>query len=456
LGVRFQAADQMLPDHNERHDGDWSSMRPHEEFLELCAVSTTGELTGDEQARLKEHLATCAECREALHEFEAAANIGAPLLSSVFAPTDLEGEKSTNGEVPIANRQASSQEAVGETGAGKVGRTLAFAHRNENVPTQVNWNYVWLSLAAAVLLTVALGLYSYEAGTRHAAPAAQVQAPPPNDTGKIDSLEQQLSDAGHEREVLRGELVGRDHQIAELQRQIAAQTSALNDAKATQAGLARSLQSAVNDKQQISQQQAVANQSLATAQASLLKVQAELAATHQQQDQDEGRTGKLELQIASLNDELKQSESTVEKQTELLDDDRDIRDLMGARDLYIAEVYDVARDGATQKPYGRIFYTKGKSLVFYAYDLDQQPGVRNAATFQAWGQNGPDQQQALSLGVFYQDNGAKKRWVLKSDDPHTLEQINAVFVTVEPNGGSHKPTGRPLLFASLRIEPNHP
>jgi anti-sigma-K factor RskA len=103
-----------------------------------------------------------------------------------------------------------------------------------------------------------------------------------------------------------------------------------------------------------------------------------------------------------------------------------------------------------------VFYTRGKSLVFYAYDLDKQPGVRNASTFQAWGRSGPDNQQVLSLGIFYQDSAAKKRWVLKFDDPRTLEQIQTVFVTVEPNGGSHKPSGKPLLFASLKIEPNHP
>ncbi|HJU10160.1 MAG TPA: hypothetical protein VJ728_04750 [Candidatus Binataceae bacterium] len=58
--------------------------------------------------------------------------------------------------------------------------------------------------------------------------------------------------------------------------------------------------------------------------------------------------------------------------------------------------------------------------------------------------------------VFYQDSAAKKRWVLKFDNPQKLAQINAVFVTVEPHGGSNKPAGRPLLFASLRIQPNHP
>jgi hypothetical protein len=129
---------------------------------------------------------------------------------------------------------------------------------------------------------------------------------------------------------------------------------------------------------------------------------------------------------------------------------------MGARDLYIAEVYDVAGTGETKKPYGRVFYTRGKSLIFYAYDLDQQSEAKKVNTFQAWGRRGPDRQQALNLGIFYEDNAARKRWILKCDDPKTLAQIDGVFVTVEPNGGSHKPSGKSLLFAYLRIDPNHP
>lgn len=72
------------------------------------------------------------------------------------------------------------------------------------------------------------------------------------------------------------------------------------------------------------------------------------------------------------------------------------------------------------------------------------------------GSEQPDREQAINLGIFYEDSVAKKRWVLKFDDGRKLDQINAVFVTVEPQGGSHKPNGKPLLFASLRIDPNHP
>jgi hypothetical protein len=62
----------------------------------------------------------------------------------------------------------------------------------------------------------------------------------------------------------------------------------------------------------------------------------------------------------------------------------------------------------------------------------------------------------LDLGIFYEDNTAKKRWVLKFNDPKVLEQIDAVFVTVEPKGGSHKPSGKPVLDAYLQLPPNHP
>jgi len=160
-------------------------------------------------------------------------------------------------------------------------------------------------------------------------------------------------------------------------------------------------------------------------------------------------------EVNDLAQSLQDRDKTIEEKDELLSHDHDIRELMGARDLYITEVYDVASTG-TQKPFGRIFYTKGKSLIFYAYDLDQQAQARNATTFQAWGMKGADRQQALSLGIFYEDNASKKRWVLRSTNPNALEKLDAVFVTVEQNGGSHKPSGKPLMFAYLKIAANHP
>jgi len=79
----------------------------------------------------------------------------------------------------------------------------------------------------------------------------------------------------------------------------------------------------------------------------------------------------------------------------------------------------------------------------------RSPGVKNASTFQAGAGADPTRSRFLNLGIFYEDNLSKKRWVLKTNDPKTLDDIDAVFVTVEPNGGSRHPSGKQLLFAYL-------
>ena len=420
----------------DREAGKWSEMQPHDEFLELCALSTSGELTGEEHEKLNAHLVHCAECRQALKEFEAAVDVGVPLLSSKLAGV-------------TATREGQAEEnALGL-------REFAFAHRNVHRSTRVNWNYVWLPFAACVLLGVALATYTYRVGRSHHPEAVSTDSSTSTNAG-TEALEQQISDADHERQGLRVQLGERDKVIAELRRQIDQQSSSLDQMKTAQASLEQSIQTDEAEKQRVAEERASLAQKLDVAEASVQKMQAELETARQQRSQGGTQDASLQAQIMDLNGQLRDREQTINKQDDLLSHDRDIRDLMGARDLYIAEVYDVGRDGATQKPCGRVFYTKGKSLVFYAYDLDQQPGVRNARTFQAWGRRGADMQEAVNLGIFFEDNAAKKRWVVKFDDAKSLEQIDAVFVTVEPNGGSHRPSGKPLLFAYLKVDPNHP
>ena len=49
-------------------------MGSHDPFLELCALSTSGELTVEEQETLAGHLAICSSCRERLKEYRAVAS----------------------------------------------------------------------------------------------------------------------------------------------------------------------------------------------------------------------------------------------------------------------------------------------------------------------------------------------------------------------------------------------
>ena len=436
-------------------------MEPHDEFRELCAIATAGELSEQEQRKLRAHLIGCPECRQALKEFEAVVDVGVPLLASQLsaeyrersaaAPARLSKPSHTelSGAAPsqMATEDAEPASYVAEPG-------FVFAQRNRSAHKPMNWNYVWVSFAACVLLTIALGYYAFR--VEKTAIVNVPHAVPVENHAQIEALERQISDVGREREDLRSQLAQRDRDISHLERMIQEQSVSLNEMKVAQANFAKSIHDDEAEKQRVAEAQSELSQKLGSAQASLTKAQAELGVVTEQRSEFEVRSASLEAQIRDLSGELRASELTLGKQEELLAHDRDVRELMGARDLYIAEIYNVAGDGVTQKPYGRVFYTKGKSLIFYAYDLDQQASIKNARTFQAWGQRGPDRRQALNLGIFYQDNATKKRWVLKFNDPKALEQIDAVFVTVEPNGGSAKPSGSPLLFTYLKIEANHP
>jgi hypothetical protein len=309
--------------------------------------------------------------------------------------------------------------------------------------------------AAGILLAIALGVSVYQVGIRRGVDTAKATLPPPV-LQDLTPLEAQVSDAAHDREVALAQVAQRDRQVAELRRQLEKQSAELAQMKAAQDQLASDLKSSNAGKDDLAKRQAELEAKLTGAQANVQSSQQKLDGLLKQSADEQARATQLTTTVNDLTRELHQRDQDLQQKDELLAKDRDIREVMGARDLHVAEVYDVAGTGETQKPYGRVFFTEGKSLIFYAYDLDQEPEVKNASTFQAWGRRGPDWGHALPLGIFYQDNASKKRWVMKLDNPKTLAQIDAVFVTVEPHGGSHKPSGKPLLFAYLKSEPNHP
>jgi hypothetical protein len=188
-------------------------------------------------------------------------------------------------------------------------------------------------------------------------------------------------------------------------------------------------------------------------------VQLELTTLRADQDRVLLRATSLDSKIEELNAASREQQRKLQDSDQYLASDRDIRELMGARKLYIADVFDVDSRSRTRKPFGRVFYTQNKSLIFYAFDLDREPGLKNASTFQVWGQrdNEPSEKvHPTNLGILYMDSELNRRWVLRFDDPKQLAEIDAVFVTIEPHGGSQKPTGKPLLYALLRKEANHP
>jgi len=435
-----------------------SHTEPHDEFLELCAISTSGQLSEKDQRRLQEHLAVCSSCRTALQQYEAIIRHAIPAMGAEETPEHLEAGgawSEKQAESTLFARIAREEDPP----EPKPDRPIQ--SRRQNSPRRAlspdsaaAWRSVWSLYAAGILLFIALGFCAYEVGIRRGTHVANVTAPP--HTEDQISLEEKLSDASHEAEVAHFQVGQRDKVIADLHRQLEQQSTRLDQMKAVQEQSDVALHGADAGRQELIQHQTEAEQKFAAAQSTAQALQKKLDLIEEQSSADAKRAVASDAKVNELTNLLRQRDAALDQQQELLSHDRDIRELMGARDLYVAEVYDVARTGATQKPYGRVFYTKGKSLIFYAYDLDQQTVARNANTFQVWGRRGPDREPPFPLGIFYEDNASKKRWVLKLDDPRLLAQIDAVFVTIEPNGGSRKPSGKPLLFAYLRVDPNHP
>jgi hypothetical protein len=436
-----------------------SQTEPHDEFLELCAVSTSGELTEEEQKRLQEHLAVCPSCREALRQYEAVVNQAIPAIAATEEPENLGRDDSWSqprAEKALFDRLA-REEKRSPNHVENIDGPSGFPHRVLPVSIESTWRHVWTLYAAGILLFVALSFFAYRIGMRRGTDTARTVPPQPSAAAPVQpSLEEQLSDAGHDRELTHAEIAQRDRMIADLRRQLDRQSAEINQMKGAQDQLESDLQAGNASRQDLIQQRTELAQKLDSAESNSQSLQGKMDSLDRQSADDANRLKASEAKLNDLTHLLQQRETDLEQQDQLLAHDRDIRELMGARDLYIAEVYDVAGTGETKKPYGRVFYTRGKSLIFYAYDLDQQTEFKRATAFQAWGRRGPDRQQSVNLGIFYEDNASRKRWILKCDDSKTLEQIDAVFVTVEPNGGSHKPSSKLLLFAYLKVNPNHP
>ena len=196
------------------------------------------------------------------------------------------------------------------------------------------------------------------------------------------------------------------------------------------------------------------------------KSQLESRITQLQEELEKSRSEKNagDVAMALQDTEIRELRQKVADQTEALGQQQefaakagDVRELVVARNLHIIDVHDRDGNGKSQRAFGRIFYTEGKSLIFYAYDLADPRKVDAKVSFYVWGEHLGAEKPIRSLGVFHNDDVSDGRWVLTFDDPHVLAQINSVFVTVESSKKPiNEPGGRKILFAFLGDKPNHP
>ena len=424
----------------------------HDIFKKRCALAASGSLAPAELSELRAHLEHCEECREVLLQYRILTTQGMRSLADVYGDRfEAAAWDGANVRERLLARVSNDQQML--------------LHRKSPSSASVRFNFLRriatnhfakMALAAGLILAVTSG--AYRLGLRKQT-APDVKTTPDLAEVQLQKLVQEKNAAGELSSAQTNKLAELQSESSDKQRKIEKLQSALHALEIRSSELAAVNGQSAAQLQSLLQQRNEMNAQLQSVSQAYESDKTELANLRSERDKTLQRTSALESKIADLSATNRDQERRLKDAEQYLVSDRDIRELMGARKLYIADVFDVDGSSRTKKPFGRVFYTQGKSLIFYAFDLDREPGVVNASTFQVWGQReAPQGEQPLpmNLGILYMDNESNRRWVLRFDDPKQLAEIDAVFVTVEPRGGSHKPTSKPFLYALLRKEVNHP
>jgi septal ring factor EnvC (AmiA/AmiB activator) len=191
--------------------------------------------------------------------------------------------------------------------------------------------------------------------------------------------------------------------------------------------------------------------------ARIAQLEAELEKSGSDRNASDVALALKDIELHELRKQVADQTEALGQQQEFVPKAGDVRELVVARNLHIIDVHDRDGDGKNQRAFGRIFYTEGKSLIFYAYDLADPRKIDAKVSFHVWGERLGAEKPIRSLGIFHNDDVSDGRWVLTFDDPHVLAQINSVFVTVESSRkATREPGGRRILFAFLGDKPNHP
>jgi hypothetical protein len=170
---------------------------------------------------------------------------------------------------------------------------------------------------------------------------------------------------------------------------------------------------------------------------------------------DEASLVEQQTRITELSNKLRIASATLDMERQLVAAGKDIPELMAAHELHVIDVHDTDPNGNPSKAFGRVFLTEGKSLTFYAFDLNEDRVVNAKRGFQVWAVSEAGKNSPRSLGVLHVDAKAAGRWVLKVENPELVNQISSVFVTVEPTAGGKQPSGQKMLYAYIG-QANHP
>lgn len=427
----------------------------HERYQEICVAAGIGQASPEDLAQLHAHLHNCKKCRQAYSEFT---NIASLLYAEDLGKQSITPEEAAILPDPDLLRQRFLQCADEKgilsnkaTPLNPSDRAHAFSGFLRHM---TNSSVAW-SVAAMVILVLLPA--AYELGRRAAKVplAASVQFV----ASSKDAIPAGTSNSNRESQIsvlqvqiarLKDDLRAKDQRLESLSERLKSSSDNNENLLKTRAELELSM----NDLQQKLRETQGLLQASIVEKAGLPEKLNEL-----KNALNDVQTSYVadEIKIRELKEQLADKSGTAERNAQLLERDRDIRDLMTARNLHIYDVFDTDAKGKTKPVFGRIFYTEAQSLIFYAYDLNEAKLANSNYHYRVWGSQEAQKDKVTSLGVFYSDDKTQRRWVFKCNNPKILGQIDSVFVTLEPSGSdSLKPKGQKLLDAYLGGVANHP
>jgi hypothetical protein len=407
-----------------------AAMSEHSRFEELAALEAGGFLSDEERIELREHTKVCVACQKAEEEFSRLVRCALPLtLSPVREFVDkLKTRPDSNARTRFLRRARLEGIVFSPEVEGS----------SRHPGTRVG--FLVATTAALVLAIVALVFY----GTyRRAVVRGSLQA------------QQQLDQLQRENSALNTSLLQLNHSLADEQREVENLRAQLGSAAATAENLRRNTQQAQGEAERSSSQSAQLLDESRKQEQLLAEARDEAARTSQLRLNDGASLAKQQARIAELSDKLRVASATLDLERQLAEAGEDVRELMLSRQLHVIDVRDTDPNGNFGKAFGRVFLTEGKSLTFYAFDLNEDSVAAANRRFQVWAVPEARKDSPRSLGYLHVDAKAQGRWVLKVENPALVKQIDSVFVTAEPVAGGKQPSGQKMLYASL-LDANHP
>ena len=403
-----------MPEHPQK------GMPEHEQYEALCALAAGGLLESEEYVDFEAHVKECSECRSNYQELLSLVTRELPQTQGAFRQKLAVMRAKP---LPYSRQRFLRRARAGGVVFSREVETSAPARRWYLRPVAV-----LVPLAGVVVVGVSLLVYDIRetSGALRAKDAAAAR--------QVAELKKENSALAASLSQLNSSLAAGQNEIQNLRAQLGKGAPTAERSSSQNAQL---LEEARNQEKL------------------LAEARDEAARINQLRVNDQASLAEQQARITDLSYKLRIASATLDMERQLVAEGKNVRELMVARQLHVIDVRDTDPNGKPSEAFGRVFLTEGKSLTFYAFDLDQNRVLHAKNSFEVWAVPEAKKDSARSLGFLQPDAEAQGRWVLRVETPGLLKEIVSVFVTAEPAAGGKQPGGQKMLYAYLG-EANHP